>query len=76
MDIANHPLRAERGFYRLDANGKARGWGCPLSIPRLKPFEKGLENYGENSVARLIHAQVISDRQHESCQSCLIRITP
>ena len=26
MDMANHPLRAERGFYRLSANGKVGGF--------------------------------------------------
>ena len=29
LDIANHPLRAGRGLYRLNANGKARRWVSP-----------------------------------------------
>ena len=30
LDIANRPLRAERGFYRLNANRKARWWVSPF----------------------------------------------
>jgi hypothetical protein len=61
--------RAELSFFRF---AQTRG-PCVDSalVSTIEAIRHGFEQYVENSVARSSHAQVISDRQHESRKSCL-----